>query len=145
MRTPRHGLDRPRRAPGRPVAASAGMSIFRRALVTVMLATSACSYTFTIGPHQRSLGGTPATCTTSRVPPIMDTVIAVASGLAAAAAFYGCQSSGADDDDSGCIRAILLGPPAAASALVFGLSAASGFRDTSGCAEEAAVQTAAAR
>jgi hypothetical protein len=121
------------------------MRLLRRALVTVMLTTSACSYTFTVGPHQRSLGGTPASCTTSRVPPVMDTVLAIASGIAAAAAFYACQSSGNDDDDSGCIRAILLGPPAVASALVFGLSARSGFHDTEGCAEEAAPETTSSR
>ena len=110
-----------------------------------MLATSACSYTFTVGPHERSLDGSPATCTKSRVPPVMDTVLAVASGIAAAAAFYACQDSGHDDDDSACIRAILLGAPAAATALVFGLSAHSGFSDTQRCAQEAAIETASAR
>jgi len=112
------------------------MRLWKKALLAVTLLTSACSYTFTIGPREKSLGGAPATCTTSRVPPAADTVIALASGLAAVAAIYACESSGPDDDDQSCVRAILLAPPAAASALLFGLSARRGFRDTAGCEEE---------
>jgi hypothetical protein len=112
------------------------MRLWKPGLVVVMLVTNACSYTFTIGPHERSLGGTPSSCTTSRAPAVTDTVIAIASAVAAAAAIYGCEHSGPMDDDQGCIRAILMTPPAAATALIFGLSARRGFRDTAACAEE---------
>jgi hypothetical protein len=108
-------------------------------LAGVMLVTSACSYTFTIGPHEQSLGGTPATCTTSRVPPAADTMIAVATGLAAMAAIYACEQSGPEDDDQSCIRAMLMAPPAAAMALVFAMSAKSGFDDTEGCEQDHAL------
>ena len=110
----------------------------RQILVIVTLVTSACSYTFTVSPHERSLGGTPATCTTSRAPAVADTVISVATGLAAAAAIYACDHSGAQDDDEDCIRAMLLTPPAAVTALIFGLSAHRGFADTAGCEAETA-------
>jgi hypothetical protein len=118
------------------------MRFSRQFLVMVTLVTSACSYTFSVGPHERSLGGTPATCTTSRAPAIADTVIAVAAGVAAAAAIYACHQSSAQDDDQDCIRAMLMAPPAAATALVLGLSARRGFTDSAGCEAEHAQASA---
>jgi hypothetical protein len=105
-------------------------------LAAWVLATSACSYTFTIGPHEHALGGTPATCTTSRVPPVADTVLALASATAAVAAVYACDHSSADEGDEACIRSMLLAPPAVVTALIYGLSARRGYLDTSACARE---------
>jgi hypothetical protein len=112
------------------------MRFWKPVLAGLMLAPSACSYTFTIGPHESSLGGAPATCTTSRAPAVTDTVIAVAAAVAAVAASYGCEQSGPMDDDESCVRAMLLTPPAAATALIFALSAHRGFADTAACDEE---------
>ena len=109
------------------------MRFWQRVVAAVMLITSGCSYTFTIGPGERSLGGSAATCTTSRVPPTVDAVIAIASALGAAAAMYACHESGPGDDDQACIRAVLMTPPAVASAVIFGLSARGGYRDTAAC------------
>jgi hypothetical protein len=105
-------------------------------LATWLLATSACSYAFTIGPHEGSQGGTPTSCTTSRAPAVTDTVVAVASAVVTVAAVYACTHSGPEEDDQSCVRAMLLAPPAATTALVFGLSAHRGFRDTAEGARE---------
>ncbi|MDX2090526.1 MAG: hypothetical protein SFX73_21890 [Kofleriaceae bacterium] len=93
-----------------------------RSVALVLL--SGCSLVFVDGPpSQPPPPPAIAQCDTSRIPPAIDTVIAV---LAATGAIYFAQS----DDDMAGVGVVVEG----GLALGFGLSALTGYRRTGRCA-----------
>ncbi len=111
------------------------MGSWKQCLAALTLLSSACSYAFGVAPHERSLSGTQSGCTTSRVPPLIDTALTIVAVALAASAAHDCQT-GNESSDEDCIFAIMTVPVMAVTAVGFGSSAVKGFRDTATCEQE---------
>ena len=107
-----------------------------RAPILALLVAGGCSFAFVSGPPAHPSG--PVSCTESRAVPIVDlglTGAAVAGAIAGLASHNNCSASQTDclPSDVGSGIAQDVGAALLVTSLVFALSTAHGFSETSAC------------